>query len=94
MTTNKERIENLEAGLGGLQDNLSRTELGIADKLNRMEDIVQKLSEAMLSNNEASNSNSNDRNGRFRANREETREHYEGGRPMFSSRLAKLDHAS
>ena len=91
MATNKERIENLEAGLGGLQDNMSRMELGIVDKLQRMEDTILKLSEVLLTNNEASHSNSNERNSRLRANREEPREHSEGGRSMFSSKLAKLD---
>ena len=33
MATNKERIENLEARLRGLQDSMSQMELGLNDKL-------------------------------------------------------------
>ena len=91
MATNKERIEKLEAGLGGFQDGMSRMELGIAEKLQHMEDTILKLSEALLSTKEASNSNTNDRNGRSRNNKKEFRNHSEGGRPMFSSKLAKLE---
>jgi hypothetical protein len=44
MTTNKERIENLEAALGGLQANFSRMELGVTDKLQQLEsDITRYL---------------------------------------------------
>ncbi|KAA8537020.1 hypothetical protein F0562_029498 [Nyssa sinensis] len=63
MTTNKERIENLEVGLGGLQDSMGRLELGFADKFHQMEDTLNKLTEVLLSNKEGSNNNTNDRNG-------------------------------
>lgn len=33
MGTNKEMIESLEAGLGGLQNNFSRMEIGVNNKL-------------------------------------------------------------
>ena len=33
MATHKERIENFEARLGGLQDSMSQMELGLNDKL-------------------------------------------------------------
>ena len=33
MATNKERIELFEVSVGGLQDDMSRMELGIKDKL-------------------------------------------------------------
>ena len=33
MATNKERIEHLEAGLGGVQEGLHRLEIGMADRL-------------------------------------------------------------
>jgi hypothetical protein len=33
MTTNNERIENLEAALGGLQANFNKMELSVTDKL-------------------------------------------------------------
>ena len=40
MATNKERIEALETGLGGVQDGLQRVEVGVADKLNRLEETI------------------------------------------------------
>ena len=42
MTTNKERIENLEAALGGLQANFSRIELGVTDKLQQLEIAITR----------------------------------------------------
>lgn len=50
MSTNKERIEQLETGLGSLQDGMSRMELGLTDKLQRMEETIHKLSEELMSN--------------------------------------------
>jgi hypothetical protein len=61
MTTNKERIENLEVGLGGLQNGMSRLELNIVDRIHQMESNINKLTEALLSNKEGSSSNTNDR---------------------------------
>ena len=91
MATNKERIEQLEAGLGGLQDGMSRMELGLTDKLHQMEETIHRLSEALLSNKEESSSNTNDRNGRVRNNRDNSKEQMEGGQQMFLSKLAKLE---
>lgn len=96
MTTNKERIENLEVGLAGLQEQLSKMELGVADKLHQLENSISKIAEAVLSKQEPSSSNTKDRTGNFltghsRNTREESRENTEGGRPLFSSRLAKLE---
>ncbi|RVW63028.1 Retrovirus-related Pol polyprotein from transposon 17.6 [Vitis vinifera] len=91
MATNKERIEQLEAGLGGLQDGMSRMELGLTDKLHQMEETIHRLSEALLSNKEGSSSNTNDRNGRVRNNRDNSKEQMEGGQQMFLSKLAKLE---
>ena len=91
MATNKERIEQLEAGLGGLQDGMSQMELGLTDKLHQMEETIHRLSEALLSNKEGSNSNANDRNGGVRNNRDNSKGQMEGGQQMFLSKLAKLE---
>jgi len=91
MTTNKEGIENLEVGLGGLQDGMSRLELNIVDRIHQMESNINKLTEVLLSNKEGSSSNTNDRSERTRHNREEFLEKIDGGRQMFSSKLAKLE---
>ena len=80
MTTNKEGIENLEVGLGGLQDGMSRLELNIVDKIHQMENNINKLIEVLLSNKEGSSSNTNDRSERTRHNREEFLEKIDGGR--------------
>jgi hypothetical protein len=91
MATNKERIENLEAELGGLQDSVSRMELGLNDKLHHMEEVINKLSVALLSTKDPSSSNTNDRSGHSRHNKEEFKESAERGRQMFSSKLTKLE---
>ncbi|KAJ0020848.1 hypothetical protein Pint_31497 [Pistacia integerrima] len=62
MATNKERIENLEAGLGGLQNNLSRIEMGVSDKLHQLEDAISKISEVLPFNRATSTSNNSELN--------------------------------
>ncbi|KAL5576818.1 hypothetical protein UlMin_018517 [Ulmus minor] len=76
MTTNKERIEALEVGLGGVQDGMQR-----------LEDTVNRLSEILLSTRESSNNHNNGREGFVRPHREEN----DGGRQIFSSKMAKLE---
>ena len=76
MTTNKERIEALEAGLGGVQDGMQR-----------LEDTVNKLSEILLSTRESSNNHNNGREGFVRPHREEN----DDGRQIFSSKMEKLE---
>ena len=95
MGTNKERIESLEAGLGGLQNSFSRMEVGVTDKLHHIEDVLSKLSEVLLSNQTESASNpsdptTNSPNRRSRSIREEPRE-ISGGRLFFSTKLASLE---
>ncbi|KAH7572795.1 hypothetical protein JRO89_XS03G0015500 [Xanthoceras sorbifolium] len=48
MANNKEKIELLEVGLGGVQNGLRRMELGLIDKIQQLEDTITKLSEALL----------------------------------------------
>ena len=57
MATNKERIENLEVGLGGLQANLSRMVLGVNDKLHQLENAISKISEVLSTRQEPTSSN-------------------------------------
>jgi hypothetical protein len=83
MTTNKERIENLEAALGGLQADFNRMELGVTDKLQQLETVISKISEVLLTRQEPSSSNVNERSGQSFGAR--SRENIEGGRSMFSS---------
>ena len=48
MATNKERIELLEVSIGGLQDNMSRMELGVNNKLHQLKAVSNRISEAIL----------------------------------------------
>ena len=86
MASNKERIEALEAGLDGVQDGMHQLELGVTDKLHHLEETINKLSEAFLSTREASSNNNHGREGSFRSHREEN----DGGRQIFSSKMARL----
>lgn len=54
MATNKERIENLEVGLNGVQEGLQRTEIGITNKLLHLEETLHRLSDVLLPNKESS----------------------------------------
>ena len=76
MATNKERIEALETGLGGVQDGIQR-----------LEDTVNRLSEILLSTRESSNNHNNGREGFVRPQREEN----DSSRQIFSSKMAKLE---
>ncbi|RVW13399.1 Transposon Tf2-8 polyprotein [Vitis vinifera] len=49
MTTNKERIEILEQGVGGLQDEVQRLGLGMNDRMQRLEESLKALSDVVLS---------------------------------------------
>lgn len=49
MATNKERIEILEQGLGGVQDEMQRLESGMGDRLQRLEETLKALSKVVLS---------------------------------------------
>ena len=50
MTTNKERIENLEAGLVGVQGGFQRMEMDVGNKLHQLEEAISKLSEILRAN--------------------------------------------
>ena len=60
MATNKEQIENLEVGLGGLQDGMSIMKLNIVDRFHQMKGTINKLTKALRSNKKGSNNNNND----------------------------------
>ena len=52
IATIKKRIEQLEARLGALQDGMQWKELGITNRLHQIEETINKLSKALLSNND------------------------------------------
>nr|GEW67447.1 hypothetical protein [Tanacetum cinerariifolium] len=47
--SNKDRIKNLEASLGQLQDGVVEMKIGFVDKFQHLEDIVMKFSDVVLS---------------------------------------------
>ena len=79
MGTNKERIEQLEAGLGGVQEGLHRIELGMADRLLHVEETLNRLSDVLLAIQENPIHINHYREGN------------EGGRVVVSSKTAKLE---
>ena len=88
MAYNKERIEALEVGLGGVQDGMQRLELSVTDKLHHLEETINKLSRALLSTKEPSRNNNNNW-------REESscsyHEKNDDDKQVFSSKMAKLE---
>eukprot|EP00261_Vitis_vinifera_P023282 XP_010655166.1 PREDICTED: uncharacterized protein LOC104880390 [Vitis vinifera] len=84
--TNKERIELLEEKLGGVQEGMQRMEVGITDKVQRLEETIAKLSEAFLSSRGSPSHNNYQQEGSHRTNRDTG----ENIRP-FSSKIAKLE---
>ncbi|KAH7575759.1 hypothetical protein JRO89_XS02G0210500 [Xanthoceras sorbifolium] len=91
MTTNKERIENLEAALGGFQDHLCKIEESVTAKLQQLEITLSKTIEALLSKQQPSSSYGTSFTVRSHNTREESRESNESTRALFSSKLTKLE---
>lgn len=76
-----ERIESLQAAFGGLQNGLSKMELGVNDKIQHLEDTINNLPEALVANKEGT-SNNTCQNGPSGFNREENREDAKGNRTV------------
>jgi len=72
MGTNKERIEQLE-------DGLHQMELGMADRLQHLEDTLNRFSDVLLANQEPPNQGNQQREGQ------------EGGWLIVSSKTARLE---
>ena len=94
MATNKERIENLEAAFGDLRSNYFHClELGVTDKLPKIEDSIKKLSDTLSGNQTSEPSNNielSHSKGRSRGSEKGCRDNVEGGKPMFAPQLATL----
>ncbi|KAE8698902.1 hypothetical protein F3Y22_tig00110597pilonHSYRG01052 [Hibiscus syriacus] len=86
MTTNKERIERLEEGLGGVQAGMQRMEVGITDKIQQLEDTIAKLSGAFSASSGSPSHNNYQNEGAHRTNRD-TDENIQ----PFSSKIAKFE---
>jgi hypothetical protein len=87
MSTNKECIESLEAGLGGLQDGMHRMELGMADKFNQLEATLNRMPEMFFSNKESTNHDTHEQDAHSRSHKDNNE------RPclVVSSKIAKLE---
>lgn len=84
MTTNKEWIENLEASLEGLRNNFNKMELGVSNRLQQLEAIINKLATAWAIRQDMIPNSTDDRNGNSsNGGSRITKEGTEGGRPMF-----------
>lgn len=88
MTTNKGRIENLEAALRTFQDHLSKFEEGVTARLQQLEITLSKKNEALLSRKEPTSSHGNSFTGRSHNTREESNKNT---RSLFSSKSMKLE---
>lgn len=86
METNKERIETLEAGLGGLQDGMHKMELGMADKFSQLERMLSRMSDALFSNKDSTSHNTHECEGNSRNNKDES----DGNRLVVSSKTVEL----
>jgi hypothetical protein len=89
MATNKERIELLETGLGGVQDGMQRLEDYMINRLHSLEETINKLSEVMIASKASSSYHINDRDGFSRTYRDDTdggkkKTDNECGRHVFS----------
>lgn len=93
MASNKERIENLEAAvetlndtMGKLQTTVSNLDKGLSSKLQQIEAAITRFSDIAVSNKEGVSSVGD--HSQTRSNKEESRE---GGKPIFASKLAKIE---
>ena len=87
MSTNKERIENLEASFGDLQNKFDRMEAGVGDKLRQIEAAISRMSDNLITRHETSLGSPNAQ----AAQSSNGQDQLEGRRPMFTSKLAKLE---
>ena len=79
MGTNKERIEHLESELHSVQEGLHRMEMGMNDKLHHLEEVLNRLSNTLLTDQVNVNHDNHQHEGNH------------GGRQIISSKTAKLD---
>ena len=87
MATNKERIEWIEADLWSLQDRMEQMEVGINDKLKRLEESINKLVESNSATKGTTSRNSTKNLGSTKPVREER----DAGRHMPPTQNTKLE---
>lgn len=89
--SNHERVINLEASVGGLQDSFSWMERGFANKLHQIEDTLKRLTDTLLTNCEGLNNNTPSRIGILRPTHDEGTKRNDRGRQPFFFKFAKLE---
>ena len=87
MSTNKERIENLEASFGDLQTKFDQMEAGVGDKLQQIEASISQISDILITRHETSLGSPNVQ----AAQSSNGQDRLKGRRSMFTSKLAKLE---
>ena len=87
MSTNKERNENLEASFGDLQNKFDRMEAGVGDKLRQIEVAISRMSNNLITRHETSLRSPNAQAAQLSNGQDQL----EGRRPMFTSKLEKLE---
>ena len=60
MSTNKERIERVEVEIESLQDGMKHMELGLTDRLHRLEETMSKLVDSLLTSKGMPSHNNSD----------------------------------
>ncbi|XVF74432.1 hypothetical protein PTKIN_Ptkin13bG0109900 [Pterospermum kingtungense] len=86
MATNKERIAKLEASFEGFQTSLSYMEGRLADRIQKLEQTISKLSSMIFASKETANSvdpEMSSLKGRSRNDVEEVFDDSEEERPLF-----------
>ena len=90
----KKRIENLEAKFKELQCRFCIVEVGVSNKLTKIEEKINKLIDTLLFN-QASEASNNSVLVFFKSHRKRTKkenhDNFEGEKPQFASQLAKLE---
>ena len=87
ISTNKERIENLEASFGDLQTKFDRMDVGVGDKLRKIEAAISRMSNILITRHETFLGSPNAQAAQSSNGQDQP----EGRRPMFTSKLAKLE---
>ena len=87
MSRNKERIKNLEASFGDLQTKFYRIKVGVGDKLQKIEAAFSRMSDILITRHEIFLGSPNAQD----AQSSNGQDQLEGRRPMFTSKLAKLE---
>ena len=87
MSIKKERIENLEASFGDLQTQYDQIKVGVGDKLRKIEATISRMSDILITRHETSLGSPNAQ----AAQSSNGQDRLEERRPMFTSKLAKLE---